>query len=142
MTERAWRVARHGLALLACLLVPAWSWLDGSGSLAWSMYAHSSSFRLSVSVVNQRGVTQAIAPSSLAAVAERDVQTALGGSEAFRHARQGNVLKRYLPQIAQLACQVKAARSVVVTLEQKRSLDAPVVSDVARLTCAAAGIAR
>ena len=124
------------LGVLACVAVPAWSWLDGSGSLAWTMYAHSSSFRLRVRAVDEHDRARSIAPSALAAVAEQDLRTALGGAEGFRHARQGSQLQRYLPRIAQLACSVsRAARFVVLTLEVKRDLDAPIVTTVERQHC-------
>ena len=120
-----WRLWQCGVGLLACVLVPAWSWLDGSGSLAWSMYAHSSSFRLRIVSVDSKGKHRSVAPSALAARAEQDLRTALGGAEAFRHARQGRLLQRYLPELAQLACEVSHAERVVLTLEDKRDLDSP-----------------
>ena len=123
------------LGVLACVAVPAWSWLDGSGSLAWTMYAHSSSFRLRVQALNERDKARSIAPSSLAAVAEQDLRTALGGAEGFRHARQGRQLQRYLPRVALLACNVSHAARVVLTLEVKDDLDAPVVTTVERQQC-------
>lgn len=123
------------LGALACIAVPAWSWLDGSGSLAWTMYAHSSSFRLRIQALDEQQRARSIAPSALGAVAERDLRTALGGAEGFRHARQGAQLKRYLPRVAVLACNVSHAANVVLTLDVKRDLDAPVVTTVERQQC-------
>ena len=123
------------LGVLVCVAVPAWSWLDGSGSLAWTMYAHSSSFRLRIQAVDERERARSIAPSALAAVAEQDLRTALGGAEGFRHARQGGILERYFPRVAQLACGVSKAARVVLTLEVKQNLDAPVVTTVERQQC-------
>ncbi|HXK17133.1 MAG TPA: hypothetical protein VNG33_05005 [Polyangiaceae bacterium] len=132
-----WRVWQCGLGVIACLLVPAWSWLDGSGSLAWSMYAHSSSFRLRIVSFDRAGKQRSLAPSALAAHAEQDLRTALGGAEAFRHARQGQLLRRYLPELAQLACDVSRAERVVLTLENKRDLDGPSLVSVERRQCGA-----
>lgn len=123
------------LAVLACVAIPAWSWLDGSGSLAWTMYAHSSSFRLRIQALNEHDKARSIAPSALAAVAEQDLRTALSGAEGFRHARQGRQLQRYLPRVAELACDVSQAARVVLTLEVKRDLDAPVTTTVERRQC-------
>jgi hypothetical protein len=130
-----WRVWQCGLGLIACVLLPAWSWLDGSGSLAWSMYAHSSSFRLRIVSFDRTGKQRSVAPSALAAHAEQDLTTALGGAEAFRHARQGRLLQRHLPELAQLACEVSGAERVVLTLEDKRDLDAPALVSVERRRC-------
>ena len=123
------------LGVLACFAVPAWSWLDGSGSLAWTMYAHSSSFRLRIQAVDGRGKARSIAPTSLAAVAEQDLRTALSGAEGFRHARQGRPLQSYLPRVAELACVVSHAKQVALTLDVKDNLDAPVVTTVRRQQC-------
>jgi len=137
-----WHVWQWGLGVLACVLVPAYSWLDGSGSLAWSMYAHSSSFRLRIVSFDHTGQQRSVAPSALAAHAEQDLRTALGGAEAFRHARQGRLLQHYLPELAQLACQVSHAERVVLTLEDKRDLDSPAVVTIERRECAAQEAAR
>ena len=123
------------LAVLACVAIPGWSWLDGSGSLAWSMYAHSSSFRLRIQALDEHGRARSIAPSSLGAAAEQDLRTALSGAEGFRHARQGRQLQRYLPRVAELACHLGHAASVMLTLEVKDNLDAPVVTTVERKRC-------
>lgn len=135
LTPAHWRVWQCGLGVLACVLLPAWSWLDGSGSLAWSMYAHSSSFRLRIVSFDRNGKPRSVAPSALAARAEQDLTTALGGAEAFRHARQGRLLQRYLQELAQLACDVSQAERVVLTLEDKRDLDTPALVSVERRQC-------
>jgi hypothetical protein len=126
----AWRVWQCGLAAIACVLVPAWSWRDGSASLAWSMYAHSSSFRLRIRSFDHAGKQRSLAPSALAARAEQDLKTVLAGAEGFRHARQGRLLQRHLPELARLACEVSGAERVVLTLEDKRDLDSPAVVSI------------
>lgn len=135
LSARSWRGAQLALGLLACALVPAWSWLDGSGSLAWTMYAHSSSFRLRIMAIDEHGTRRSIAPSSLAAQAEQDVATALGGAEAFRHARQGRQLRHYLPRLAELACSVSRAARVELRLEDRPNLDAPFVITEEKRRC-------
>lgn len=99
------------------------------------MYAHSSSFRLRVRALDEHGKARSIAPSALGASAEQDLRTALSGAEGFRHARQGYQLEQYLPQVAELACDVSHAASVVLTLEVKQNLDAPVVTTIERRQC-------
>ena len=135
MSGRGWRGAQLTLGLLSCVLVPAWSWLDGTGSLAWTMYAHSSSFRLRIVAIDEHERRRSIAPSSLAARAEQDLATTLGGAEAFRHARQGRQLRDYLPRIAELACRVSGAERVELTLEDRPNLDAPVETSVEKRRC-------
>jgi len=130
-----WRLWQLGLGAFVCVLLPAWSWFDGSGSLAWSMYAHSASFRLRIAAFDERGKQRSLAPSALAAHAEQDLRTTLGGAEAFRHARQGRLLRRFLPELAKLACDVSQAERVTLTLEEKPDLDTPARVDVERRHC-------
>jgi hypothetical protein len=134
-STRGWRALHLVLGVLTCVAVPAWSWLDGTGSLAWTMYAHSSSFRLRIQAVDEHQRTRSIAPSALGAVAQQDLRTALSGAEGFRHARQGAGLQHYLPRVARLACDVSHAATVVLTLEMKRNLDAPIVTTSERQQC-------
>jgi len=135
MSPRSWRGAQLTLGLVSCLLVPAWSWLDGSGSLAWTMYAHSSSFRLRIRAIDEHEKRRSIAPSALAARAEQDLAATLGGAEGFRHAHEGRQLRYYLPRIAELACRVSEAQRVELTLEDKPSLDAAAVITVEKRRC-------
>lgn len=135
LLARSWRGAQLTLGLLSCVLVPAGSWLDGSGSLAWTMYAHSASFRLRIVAIDEHEKRRSMAPSALAARAEQDVATALGGAEAFRHGRQGRQLGYYLPRLAELACRVSRAARVELTLDDRPNLDAPIVTSVERRRC-------
>ena len=135
MSPRSWRGAQLTLGLLSCLLVPAWSWFDGSGSLAWTMYAHSSSFRLRILAVDEHEKRRYIAPSALAAWAEQDLAMTLGGAEAFRHAREGRQLRYYLPRISELACRVSGAQRVELTLEDRPNLDAPIAISLEKRRC-------
>jgi hypothetical protein len=99
------------------------------------MYAHSSSFRLRIRSFDRAGKSRSLAPSTLAAHAEQDLKTVLAGAEGFRHTRQGRLLQRHLPELAQLACEVSGAERVVLTLEDKRDLDSPAVVSVEPRQC-------
>lgn len=100
------------------------------------MYAHSASFRLRIVAIDGSGKARSIAASALAAAAEQDLKTALAGGEAFRHARQGQALRSYLPRLAELACRVSRAARVVLTLEVKPDLDAKAQSHAQAAQCA------
>jgi hypothetical protein len=119
-----------------CVLIPGWSWLDGSGWLAWTMFAHSSTYRLRVVGASARGEPRYIVPTELAARASADLGTFLAGSERWHHAPVGPTLRRHLVQVAALGCGVASdLRSVEVTLEERRTLDAPVLTTPARASC-------
>jgi hypothetical protein len=125
------------LAVLVCLLLPGGSWLGGSGWLAWTMYAHSSTYRVSVAGASTSGEPHFIVPTELAARASADLGTFLAGSERWRHAPVGPSLRRHLSEVAALGCGIAPdLRSIDVTLEERRTLDAPVVRTQARANCA------
>src|SRR5688572_2018976 len=77
------------IGVLVCLLIPGWSWLDGSGWLAWTMFAHSATYRLRVTGLDSRGPARVIAPTQLSARADRKLGTFLAGADSWRHAPVG-----------------------------------------------------
>ena len=124
------------LAVLVCLLIPGWSWLDGSGWLAWTMFSHSSTYRLRVVGASLGGEPRFIAPTELAARASPDLGTFLAGTERWHHAPVGPTLRRHLSEVAALGCGITSdLRSVEVTLEERRTLDAPILRTQARANC-------
>ena len=123
-------------ALLAALVLPGGSWLDGSGWLAWTMYSKSETYRVRVVARDTAGRRRQIAPTELGVHGSRDLAIYLSGSERWRHAPAGNALRRHLPDLARLGCTLGGAASIEVTLEHRRTLDAPVETHVARAECA------
>lgn len=125
----------HALvACVACLALPGLSWLDGWGSLAWTMFASSGSFRLQITTTSA-GKQAAFNPTALAAHAVPSAAVVLAGSDHFRHAASARLLRPRLPELAQLSCQVSHADAVVVMLEWRRSLDAPRQRAVEEASC-------
>jgi hypothetical protein len=52
-------LARHSAAaIVLCAALPALSWLDGTGSVAWTMFSKSETYRLSVRIVTSLGTTE------------------------------------------------------------------------------------
>ena len=119
-------------AVTVCLLVPGLSWLDGTGSLAWTMYSGSGSSRLRIAAIAADGSRRVIAPTQLAARAGHEMIPYLTGAERWRVAPAG-ALRRRLADIAPLACQLHDATAIELTLETKRTLDAPVEISSARV---------
>jgi hypothetical protein len=109
-------------------LIPGLSWLDGSGWLAWTMYASSASYRVRIAGFDERGKSRWVSPTAVAARSATDLQATLAGSEGFRHGPQGITLRGRLPLVADFACQLSGARRVAVTLEERRTLDAPITT--------------
>jgi hypothetical protein len=113
------------LAVVTCVLLPGMSWLDGSGWLAWTMYAKSEHYRMRFEA-HSAGHSRWISPTLIAAHAAPDVRNALAGAEVWHHGGQGRMLERRMDAVGELACSVARADNVVLTLERRRTLDAPV----------------
>jgi hypothetical protein len=133
--HQRWQWLHRGAALLVCVIVPGWTWLDGTRSLAWTMYCRSATYRLTVLATDADGHRRFVAPNKLAAAAAYDVQNALSGAERFRRGPSLQSLREQLPGLAKLACTVSQASGVKLKLESKADLDAPVQVSVVRAQC-------
>ena len=126
-----------GLALVAALILPAASWMDGSGWLAWTMYSRSGSYRLTVYGRKVDGDRIPIAPTAMAERASGTIRIALGGADHWRFSPFGPTLRIYLASIGELACGLEAVPMVDLVLEEQATLDAPIVSTRASVRCPA-----
>src|SRR5262245_30886527 len=107
------------LAVTVCVLIPAWSWLEGSGWLAWTMYSKSATYRVQIAVYDANGKSTWMSPTELGAHASRDLLIYLSGSERWRQAPVGATLRRHLSELTALACRVKQPKRVEITLEER-----------------------
>ncbi len=124
------------LAILAGLALPGYSWLDGSGWLAWTMFSKSETYRLRVVVTDNASQTSLVNPSALAAFASEQVGLYLSGAEHFRQAPVSNAFAANLDGVGKLACRaVPGAVRASVALDSRRNLDAPVRTTSAEITC-------
>jgi hypothetical protein len=124
------------VALLLGLVLPGYSWINGSGWLAWTMFATSSTYRIFVRVTDGAGITRVVNPTELARFAQGDAATYLSGADHFRHAPVASSLKRNLNGIATLACRIApSARGAWIRLETRATLDSPVEASEAVVTC-------
>jgi hypothetical protein len=124
------------VALVLGLVLPASSWINGSGWLAWTMFATSSTYRILVRVTDGAGATHVVNPTELARFAQGDSATYLSGADHFRHAPVASSLRRNLHGIASLGCRtVQNARATWIRLEARATLDSPVEASEAMVTC-------
>ncbi len=124
------------VAVLVAVLLPAYSWRDGSGWLAWSMFSKSQTFRLSLHVADKFGRTQIVNPTELAKFADAETATYLMGSEHFRQSPVGSAFVGNLPGLAGLACRtVSQPARATVTLEIRKTLDDQPVPYTATVNC-------
>jgi hypothetical protein len=126
----------RALAVLVGIVLPGYSWLDGSGWLAWTMFSKSETYRLHLSVVDGAGRATFINPSALARLTGEQVALYLSGAEHFRQGPMVNAFAANLDGLAKLACRtVPGAARASVTLDSRGNLDAPVLSRFAEVSC-------
>jgi hypothetical protein len=124
------------LAVLVVLVLPGYSWLDGSGWLAWTMFSKSESYRLRVAVTDGDNRKTLVNPSALAGGANTQVGLYLSGAEHFRQAPMIDSFAANLRGLGELACRaVPGAARAHVTLDSRRNLDAPVQTTSAEVSC-------
>ncbi len=129
------RPAHALLAALVCVVLPAASWLDGTGSLAWTMFSGSRSYRLEIVAVAADGSRHALAPTALARYAGTEERPLFAAADTWRMMSYRGIRLR-LAEVAALACKLGPAEEVEVTLFTRASLDAPEVTRVERARCA------
>jgi hypothetical protein len=119
------------LGIAVVLILPALSWWRGTGAFAFTMFSGSGSYRLRIVAIDHAGNAHRVPPTAVAARAEGTVGNLLAGSEEWRFAPFGPLLRQRINQIATLSCGARAgSHRILVTLEERRTLDAPVrISD-------------
>lgn len=122
------------VAIAVCVLVPAASWLDGTGFLAWTMYSGSASYRLEMVAVSADGARRPLAPTELARHVGRDEAPYLSAADTWRM-MSSRGLRLRLEEVGALACKLRPAHHVEITLFTRRSLDADPEARVARVQC-------
>jgi hypothetical protein len=123
------------LAALACVVIPGGSWLNGSGFLAWTMFSGSRSYRLEIVALSADGSRHPLAPSALARHMGIEEAPYLIAADTWRMMPYRGLYFR-LAEVGQLACELRPAEEVEITLSTRRTLDAPVESRVERVRCA------
>jgi hypothetical protein len=129
----AWVTRLHFVvAALVCAVLPAYSWLDGSGWLAWTMFSRSETYRMRVLVTDAQGAAHVVNPNQLAAFVDGETATYLSGTDHWRHAPVGEAFRANQASLAALACRcVPGARTATLDLDiRKTTRDAPKTSTV------------
>jgi hypothetical protein len=116
-----------GLALLFAVAIPAASWLQGSGALAYRMYARSASYRIRVTAWDERGRAEPVAPTALAARAHGAAREYLAGADHWLNFPRGQFLVDHLDELARLACTTaRAPARASVEIDLRPSFDGPI----------------
>lgn len=124
------------LAVVVTLGLPLGSRLWGHGDLTFSMFSWSASYRLRFATTDAAGRSQPLAPTAVAAAVRGSIGDILAGTERFRHGPFGSLLRRRLHEVARLGCKARpGAARVLVTLDERPTLDAPIATFQADEPC-------
>jgi len=119
-----------------CLVLPGASWLDGSGRLAYSMFADVVWYKVDIVAHDDRGVAFAISPTEIGKAASPGAALWLGGAESFHVATRSRSARAQLGAIAQFSCTVRRdAARVTVTLSERDRPDGEVTTTIAEASC-------
>jgi hypothetical protein len=129
-------VRLHLLVGILVVGLPFASWWTGTGGLAFTMFSGSGSYRLRVVISDESGADRPVAATAVAARAGGTIGDVLAGSEAWRFAPFGALVRRRLDQVAALACTTSSQSHVArVTLDERRTLDSPVRTTAVTRPC-------
>lgn len=114
------------IAVVVAFLLPAASWLDGSGLLAFRMYSRAGSYRVHVTNFDENGERIPVAPTAIALLTHGAVRPFLAGADRWSTFPRGDFLADHLSDLATLACRHRSRPArVEVMIERKRSPGGP-----------------
>jgi hypothetical protein len=133
-------IRRHWIAaVLCCAVLPAASWLDGTGSFAWTMFSKSETYRIRIDVTLSDGRHMLVNPTALTAYASVDLAGYLSGAESWRHGPVGRNLRHDLRGLCHLSCRLPSRPSRAdIEIETRVDLDAPIVASRTGCSCVTA----
>ena len=124
------------IGIVAVIALPAVSLATRAGGLAFTMFSGSGSYRLRVVTIDGAGRERRVPPTAIAAHVRGSIGDVLAGSEDWRFAPFGALIRRRLDQVAALACEtIPQSRQAHVTLDERRTLEASVRTTTAASAC-------
>ncbi len=119
--------------MIAIAVIPALSWLDGSGQLAWTMFSRTGHYRLVLTADGKQ-----VNPTELAAdAAPGATSMALAGADHFRHQDVWRAtLRRHLDDVAHLVCRLYPGARVVARLDERIRTTAEIETSEVTVQCA------
>ena len=104
---------------VACVVLPAASWVEGSRTFAWSMYSRAGEYRFDLTTVDAQGRVHQRNPTALAADAAPTEASLLAGSEHWRQGPSVASFRAHIGDLAAYACRELHAESVEITLRER-----------------------
>ena len=121
------------VGVIVVLLLPAASWLDGSGQLAWTMFSRTGRYRLELvsdgTPLNPTEVAAFAAPGP--------TSSALAGADHFKHHDVARAtLRRHLTDVVSLACKLRPGTTMTARLHERARSEAPIRTTEVTMQCA------
>ena len=136
LNGKAVRRGHAVLAVIVAVMLPLASRRWGTGEATFTMFSGSATYRLRFALTDGDGRSQRVSPTGVAARVGGTAGDLLAGTEQWRHAPSGPLLRRRLGEVAALACRGRpGARRAEAVLETRRNLDAPVETWRAEAPC-------
>jgi len=124
------------VAVLVGVVLPAYSWHDGSGWLAWTMFSRSQTYRMRVFVTDAEGLAHVVNPTQLATFADGETATYLSGTDHWRHAPVGEAFRANQASLAVLACRcVPGARMATLALDIRKTTRDVATTSTVQVSC-------
>jgi hypothetical protein len=123
MTKKTATWLHAGVGVFVCMLLPGASYIDGSGRLAYTMFAEVDEYKVEITITTTAGNDVAVPATSLAPYAGSSAGVFLAGAERFKPGPVHRTPREMLGSIAALACAHpntvdRAARARVVLVQR------------------------
>jgi hypothetical protein len=128
------RLLRWAVGIVACVVLPAASWLTGSATFAWTMYSRAGEFRIDFVVTDADGHRRSRNPTALAESASVGAASLLAGADHWRQGPSMAMLRNHIDDLADHACLETRAVAVELTLHE-RTLGGPDRATSRRRVC-------
>ncbi|MGZ3419416.1 MAG: hypothetical protein ACXWUG_04095 [Polyangiales bacterium] len=126
----------HGiLGAIVCIVMPASSWLDGSGRLSYTMFADMHWYRIEAFAFDAEGRSHEISPTQIANATSGTTAAFFAGADRFHFAPVSRTARTHLPAVAKLACTLVSEPRVTVSLLERETVDGPITRTTAIATC-------
>jgi hypothetical protein len=113
------RALRASIGVIACVVLPAASWLEGSATFAWTMYSRAGEFCIDLIAFDAAGNPRQRNPTLLALHAGPGAASLLAGSDHWRQGPSMALLRHHLDELARHACSETGAAAIEVTLRER-----------------------
>jgi hypothetical protein len=136
MTASAGFTKLHGaLGALVCIVMPAASWLDGSGRLSYTMFADMHWYRIEAFAYDAEGHPRELSPTQIAERTSGTSALFFAGADRFHFAPVSRMARTHLPAVAKLACTLVSEPRVTVSLLERETEGGPITRTTAIATC-------